>query len=93
MFKVTKNNFFRVFSRLGLFPQVFLQLKEWFILELHEMIRVPHLVACPIIFILFDNQDWQEGVLKLMKNDHFLVFLAVWGFFPKFLGTLRGDLC
>ena len=32
------------------------------------MIRVLHIVACPFIFILFDDPDWQGGVLKLMKN-------------------------
>ena len=41
------------------------------------MIRALHVITSPIIFILFDNPDWQGGVLKLMKNDHFLVFLAV----------------
>ena len=46
-----------------------------------------------IIFILFDNPDWQGGVLKLMKNDHFLVFLAVLVLFPEFLGRLRCGLC
>ena len=31
------------------------------------------------------------GVLKLMKNDDFLVFLAVWAFFPMYLGKLKND--
>ena len=44
-----------------------------------------HVVTCPIIFILFDDPDWQRGMLKLMKTDHFLVFLAVWVLFLKFL--------
>ena len=26
--------------------------------KLHEMIRVLNVVACPIIFILFDDPDW-----------------------------------
>ena len=56
------------------------------------MIRVLHIVACPIIFILFDDPDWQGGALKLMKNDHFLVFSVVWVPFPKFLGSLLSDL-
>ena len=34
-------------------------------------------VAYAIIFILFDDPDWQEGVLKLMKKYDFLVFLAI----------------
>ena len=38
----------------------------------------------PIVFILFCDRDWDGRVLKLMKNDHFLVFLAVWCSFPTF---------
>ena len=44
--------FFSIFRRLGLFPQVYGQVKEWFILELHEMIRVFHVVVFPIDFKL-----------------------------------------
>ena len=58
----------------------------------HEMIRVLHVVACPIVFILSYDQSWQRGVFKVMKNDHFLLFLAVWVLFPKFLGRLRSGL-
>ena len=62
-------------------------------LELHKIIRVSNVVMCPIVFVLFYRGDWQEGVFKVIKNDHFLVFLAVWVLFPKFLGRLSGDLC
>ena len=72
-----KLSFFIVFSRLCPFPQAFKQVKGWFILELHETIRVSHAVACPIVFILFFDRDEQGGVLKVMKNDYFLVLLAV----------------
>ena len=68
---------FTVFSRFGLFPQVFRQVKEWPKLKSHEMIRVSHAVACPIVFILFSVRDCQGGVFKVMKNDDFLVILAV----------------
>ena len=43
-------------------------------LELHKIIRVSHLVACPVVFILFDEQSSQGRVFKVMKNDHFLFF-------------------
>ena len=69
---------FSSFSHLGLFPQVFGQVKEWPKLKLHEKIRALHAFVCPILFILFGYLDWQGIVLKLMKNHHFLVFLAVW---------------
>ena len=59
---------------------------EWPILKMHEMIIVLNVVACPIVFILSDDRELQGGVLQIMKNDHFLVFLAVWVLFPKFLG-------
>ena len=40
-------------SGLGLFPQVFEQVKEWRILKLHEMILVSHVVAFSIVFFIF----------------------------------------
>ena len=46
-----------------------------------------------LFFFLSYDRDWQRGVLKRMKNNHFLVFLAVWFLFPKFLGKLRDYLC
>ena len=48
------------------------------------MITVQHVDTCPIVSILFHGQDWQRGVLKLMKSDQFLVSLVVCVFFPKF---------
>ena len=54
-------------------------------LELHEVIRVLHEVVCLIVFILFFEQGWQGSVFKVMKNDQFLVLLAIWVLFPKFL--------
>ena len=46
--------FLSIFSRLRSFPKVFGQVKEWLILESHEMIRVPHVVAFPTVSILSD---------------------------------------
>ena len=65
------------FSRLGTFPQVFGQVKEWLILELQEMIKVPHEIACAIDFDLICNRGQQGKVLKPTKNDHFQLFLVV----------------
>ena len=62
------------------------------------MIRVLHIhiVSCPIVVFFFFwsyDQGWPGGMLKPMKNDHILVFLAVWIFFPKFLGRLKSGSC
>ena len=51
--------------------------------EVHEMIKVLHIVACANVFILFHGRDWLGGVLKLMKSDHFLVFLVLGVLVPK----------
>ena len=51
------------------------------------------MIACPFVFILFNDRDWQGRVFKVMKKDRSLVFLAVWVLFPKSLGRLRSDLC
>ena len=87
-----KWSIFSSFIRLGTSPQVFRQVKEWLILELHEVIRVLHVVACMMDFNLLCDQGKQEGVLKLMKNDHFLAFLAVLVIFSKCLGRWRSGL-
>ena len=60
--------------------------------ELHKIIIVSNEVAFPIVFILFYERSWWKGLFKVMKNDHSLVFLAVWILFPKFLGRLRSTL-
>ena len=57
---------FSIFNRFCLFLQVFGYANDWSILEVLEMIRVLHMVACPNIFILFYGRDWQGGVFKLM---------------------------
>ena len=79
MLKFMKNDQFLVFLAVWvLFPMFMGRLMYgWSIIKLHEMIKVLHVVACPIIFTLFDDIHWQGRVLKLFKNDHFLVFLVV----------------
>ena len=81
-----KWSFFSVFSYLATFLQVFGHVKGWLMIQLHKIIRASHAVGCPIVFLLFYEWGWQGGVFIIMKNDHFLEFLAVWVLFPKFLG-------
>ena len=58
---------FSIFSRLVPFPQVFGQVKEWLMLDLHEMIRLLHVVACPVVSILVSDRDGQARVFKVMR--------------------------
>ena len=84
-----KWSFFSDFRRLGSFTQVFGQVKKSLMLELHKLIKVSHEVACPIVLILFYEGNWQGGLFKIMKNDHFLVLLAVWVLFPYVFGQVN----
>ena len=83
---------FKHFYTFGSFSQVFGQIKKWLILEFLEIIRMWHLIECPMVFMLLCFWSRQGGVLKLMKDDHFLVFLAVWLLFIKSLRRLRSSL-
>ena len=44
----------------GIFIEVSGQFKDWIILEMYEMVKVAHVVACAIVFILLCDQGWQE---------------------------------
>ena len=77
-----KLSFFSIFSRL-----------EWLILEFHEMIIVPHVVACSMVLNFLCDRTQLEGVLKLAQNDHFQVFLAIWVLLLKFLSSLGSKIC
>ena len=81
--------FFSVFNHLDHFAQVFRQVKECLILQLHEMIRVLHEVACPIVFILFYDPYWQGGVFKLMKNYHIFSIFSRFCPFPQVFGKVN----
>ena len=72
MFKVMKDDYFLIYLAIWvLFLQFFEQAKDCLRLELHQMARVPHAVACPMNFNLVCDRGQQGGVLKLMKNNHF----------------------
>ena len=38
------------------------------------MIRMGHVIVCPMIFALLSNQVRKDGELKLMKNDVLSIF-------------------
>ena len=60
-----KVSVFSIFSRLGSFPQVSRWMKEWAILELHETLRVSHIVACPSVS--FMSEVGKEECSNLRK--------------------------
>ena len=59
---------------------------------MHETIRVSHAVKCPMDYDLLSDRGQLLARFKLMKNYHFLIFLAVWGLSPKFLGWSKSRL-
>ena len=59
-----------IFSHLGLFSNFLGRSKRGLRLDLHEMTRVSHAVACSIVFILLCDLGRHEKILKLRKNDH-----------------------
>ena len=83
-----KGSFSGIFSSLGLFSQVFMQVRDWLILELHEMIRVPHIVTFPILFILFYDWDWQRNV-KLYEKWSFFSVVSHLNLFPLVFGQVK----
>ena len=85
-------SFLNIFSCFGPFPQVLGQVKEYFLLELHEMIRVSHAVVCTMGFNLLFDRGQQGGGLKPTKNNNFQVFLTVWVLLLRFLGRLRSEI-
>ena len=83
------DHFFSIFSRFGLFHQVFGQVNMQPILVVNKIIKVLHLFVCPIVFILFYGLDWQGGVFKVMKNDHFLNIFISFGLFLRVFGQVN----
>ena len=73
-----KWSFFSIFSRLDPFPHVFVQVKGWLILKLHEMIRVAHLVAFLRVFNLLYAQTYE-------KLSFFSIFCRLARFFQVFV--------
>ena len=76
--KPMKNDHLLVFSAVWvLFLQVFGQVKEWLMLELHKIIRMSQVVLWSIVSPWFYERGWQGIVLKVLENNCFSVFLVV----------------
>ena len=67
------DHYFGIFNLAGPDLQVFRQVKECLTLAWDERMKVPHVIA----YFFFCDQGWPAGLLKLMKNDLYKVFLAV----------------
>ena len=66
--KLNKTAHFRFFKWFYLFSQVLGQVKKWFILESHEMIRILHVAVGLMVLIFLCVIYRQGGVLRLMKS-------------------------
>ena len=86
VFKVMQKDFSGVFNRFDPFPQVFRQVKECLISQVHEMVRVLDEVACPFVFICFYYQHQQGEVLKLMKSGHIFSIFSRFCPLPQVFG-------
>ena len=74
-----------IFRRLGPFSQVFARVKEWNILKQFEIIRVSHLVACPMFFNLLCHLTRQtRACSNLRKKVNFKYFQTFGSFSQSF---------
>ena len=60
-----------------LFPKVSVQAKKWLKLELHEIIKVSHIFACSVVFILLCCLGRHGGVLKPKRVVSFSNFCGL----------------
>ena len=59
-------------------------------MKLHAIIRLSHLVACPMVFNLLCHLSWQAGMLKLTKMLNFKCFYTFGLFSPSFWAGHKG---
>ena len=85
------NSISNFFSRLGLFPQVFGQVKEWLILELHEIIKNSHILTCSIVSILLRHLVRHGVVFEHIKMVSFKYFSLLWSVPLRFWAGLGAD--
>ena len=84
-----KKSFLGIFSRLGFFHSVFGQVRVWFISELHEMMKVSHIVAFPIVFLYF--LIGMEDCWNLWKMILFKCFLPLWSVSSRLWASLGAN--
>ena len=90
-----KRLFVSVFSLLDSFSQDFRQVREWLILQLHEMIRVLHVVACPIVCTSFMvgigiEECWKLSKMIIFKKYfHQFLFLSLSFWAGKWVAYIR----
>lgn len=59
-----KYSILTIFSSLGPFLLKFGQVMKWFKLELHEIIRIWYVMACPMVFVLSCGRVWSRSAGK-----------------------------
>ena len=55
-----------------------------YILQKHNMTRVPCVIACPVVFILLGNLDWHGRLLKVMRKVSYKYFGPLCSISSKF---------
>ena len=68
-----KSSSFNILRRLGPFNQVSGQVIECFILGFHELIRMRHRIACPMVFVLLSGKGSQEEMLDKYNLNKTLI--------------------
>ena len=63
-----ENDLFKIiFRQLGSFLRIFGKVKELLVLELYEMIKVLHAVACPMNFnLIVVSKEEHSNLLKMI---------------------------
>ena len=77
-----------IFSRLGLFQQISGQVKEWLILEFHEIIKKSHIFAYSIVSIMLCDLVRHGGVFKHITMVNFKYFWLLWSVSLRFWASL-----
>ena len=79
----------KIFCRFGPFHQVFGQVKELLMFELHEIKKMLNVAACSVVFSLLCDLGRPAGVLILIKNASLFNIFGRLDTFPEFWGGLR----
>ena len=58
-------------------------------IKMHEIIRVIHVVVCPVVFVLFDDPDWQGKSAPNYEKWSFFTIFSRLGLSPQVFGEFN----